>query len=56
MSFAIVAIMLVAIFKVHITKGFFAMNGGFEYQFLILLTSIALLFAGAGRLALYNTS
>lgn len=51
---AIAVIMLVAILKVHASKGFFMMQGGFEYQMLILAVSIFLMMAGAGRFSIYN--
>jgi len=50
----IAIIMGVAIYKVHGPKGFFAMQGGFEYPFLILASSIALALAGAGKFSLFN--
>ena len=50
----IAIVMLVAIAKVHGPKGFFMMQGGFEYQFLILMTSLALILAGAGKFSLYD--
>ncbi len=54
-SAALIAIViLVAIAKVHGPKGFFMMQGGFEYQFLILMTCIALMFTGGGKLSLFN--
>lgn len=50
----IAIVMLVAIVKVHGPKGFFMAQGGFEYQFLILMTCIALMFTGGGKFSLYN--
>ena len=50
----IAIIMLVAIVKVHGPKGFFSMQGGCEYQFLILMTSVAIIIAGAGRFSVWN--
>lgn len=44
-----VAIMIVAIYAVHFKNGFSVMNGGYEYQFTLLLTSLAMIFAGAGK-------
>ncbi len=41
--------MLVAIFGVHIGKGFFADKGGIEYALALFAASLALLFSGAGR-------
>lgn len=44
--------MLVAIFSVHIGKGLFLSNGGFEYGLALLAVSVALFISGAGRLSL----
>ena len=43
--------MAVAIFAVHITKGFYLPNG-FEYAFLNFFATLTLLFAGGGGLSL----
>jgi len=43
--------MLVAIFGVHWSKGFFAGSGGYEYALALAAASLALLFSGAGRLS-----
>ncbi|MDQ2986215.1 MAG: DoxX family protein [Armatimonadota bacterium] len=44
----------VAMFKVHLANGFLLSNegGGFEYTFVLLLASVAMLIAGPGRLAI----
>lgn len=44
--------MLVAIFSVHWSSGFFNSNGGYEYAFVLLIASLSLLASGAGRLSL----
>jgi putative oxidoreductase len=44
--------MLVAIFSVHISKGLFLSNGGYEYALALLAVSVALLVGGAGRFSL----
>jgi putative oxidoreductase len=41
--------MLVAIFSVHWTKGFFAAGGGYEYALALFAASLSLLLSGAGR-------
>ena len=41
--------MLIAVFAVHWSKGFFASNGGYEYALALLAASVALLLSGAGR-------
>lgn len=44
--------MLVAILSVHIGKGFFMSNNGYEYALALLAASTSLLASGAGRLSL----
>lgn len=44
--------MLVAIFSVHLSKGLFLTNGGFEYALALLAVVVALFISGAGRLSL----
>ena len=44
--------MLVAIFSVHIGKGLFLSNGGFEYGLALLAVTVALFISCAGRLSL----
>lgn len=44
--------MLVAIFSVHLGKGLFLTNGGFEYALALLAVVVALFISGAGRLSL----
>ena len=46
---ALAAAMLIAIFSVHIGKGFFADKGGYEYALALFAAAFALLFIGAGR-------
>jgi len=41
--------MLIAIFAVHWSKGFFAASGGYEYALALFAASLSLLFSGAGR-------
>ena len=43
---------LVAIFSMHIDKGLFMSNNGYEYGLALLAASVSLLFSGAGRLSL----
>jgi putative oxidoreductase len=42
-------LMLVAIFLVHINKGFFVQNGGYEFALLLLVSAISLMITGAGK-------
>ena len=51
---AIAADMIVAIWKVHGKNGFFATQGGYEYNLLILAVCAALILAGPGWLALWD--
>jgi len=44
--------MLIAVFAVHWSKGFFAAAGGYEYAMMLFFASAALMASGAGRLAL----
>src|SRR5262249_39228066 len=51
-------VMLGAIFTVHIQKGFFAYNGGYEYNLLLAVSALTLAFTGPGSLsvdALFNS-
>ena len=49
---AVVAVMLVAAVSVHIEKGFFAHNGGYEYTLVLAGAAVALVFTGPGALSL----
>lgn len=46
--------MLVAIFSVHIDKGLFMSNGGYEFGLSLLAITTALAIQGAGKLSLDN--
>jgi putative oxidoreductase len=50
-SVALAFTMLVAIFSVHIGKGLFLSNGGFEYGLALLAVTVALFISGGGRLS-----
>jgi putative oxidoreductase len=41
--------MLIAIFAVHFSKGFFLDKGGYEYALALFAAALSLLFSGAGR-------
>jgi putative oxidoreductase len=43
--------MLIAIFAVHFSKGFFLDKGGYEYALALFAASLSLLFSGGGRLS-----
>lgn len=47
-------VMIVAILKVHLSKGFFMSAGGFEYPFVIAGACAALILLGAGKLSILN--
>ena len=44
--------MVAAIYSVHIDKGLFMSNNGYEYGLALLAASVSLLFSGAGRASL----
>lgn len=46
---------LVALLSVHISKGFFMSNGGFEYVLVLGAASLALLIEGGGKYSLDKT-
>lgn len=50
----IVLVMLVAIFAVHISKGFFVAEGGFELNAFYIATALAIAFGGNGAWSLDN--
>lgn len=43
--------MLIAIFSVHISHGFFLANGGYEYALALLVATVSLVISGAGPLS-----
>ena len=51
-AFAIAVVMVVAIGTIHWTKGFFAMNGGYEFNLLIIASAIAIACIGPGRFSI----
>ncbi|MBA3469573.1 MAG: DoxX family protein [Herpetosiphonaceae bacterium] len=46
--------MLAALFMVHLSSGFFAANGGYEFVLLLAAASLALVLTGGGAFALDN--
>ena len=48
---ALAVTMIVAIFSVHIDKGLFMANNGYEFALALLAVTVALLVSGAGRLS-----
>ena len=51
-SAALFVVMSVAVVKVHLAHGFFANEGGFEYNFIILCACFSLLISGQGKLGI----
>ena len=49
---AAISVMLVAVFSFHIQKGFFAHNGGYEYNLILAVAALALAFTGSGTLSI----
>ncbi|ETX10037.1 DoxX family protein [Marinomonas ushuaiensis DSM 15871] len=47
-SVVIAFTMLMAIFTVHISKGLFMSNGGYEYALVLFVIAVSLAFSGAG--------
>ena len=40
--------------KVHLSKGFFLSNGGFEYTFVIAAACLALILSGSGKFSIFR--
>jgi putative oxidoreductase len=51
-ALAVTVVMLNAVYLVHWSKGFFATNGGYEFNLLIAAAAIALAAMGPGRFSL----
>ena len=49
---AIISVMFVAIVSVHLAKGFFNQNGGFELPLVLAASALAVAFAGPGPVSL----
>ncbi|MDD5408637.1 MAG: DoxX family protein [Candidatus Omnitrophica bacterium] len=45
---------LTAAIKVHLAKGFFLSNGGFEYNFIIAAICLALILLGPGKFIMFK--
>jgi putative oxidoreductase len=48
---AIIAVMTVAVLSVHLPKGFFVHNGGYEYNLVLSVAALTPVFAGPGPLS-----
>lgn len=53
-STLLLILIITAAVKVHLGKGFFLSNGGFEYTFIIASICLALIFLGPGKFSLMN--
>ncbi|MFH0827202.1 MAG: DoxX family protein [Candidatus Omnitrophota bacterium] len=51
-SLLLLILITVATVKVHLARGFFMSNGGFEYNFIIACICLALLIVGTGKYGL----
>ena len=49
---ALIAVMVVAVHTVHLKNGFFAQNGGYEFNLALAGMALTLLLAGAGAFGL----
>jgi len=49
---AAISVMVVAVFSVHIQKGFFAHNRGYEYNLVLAVAALALAFTGSGAFSI----
>jgi putative oxidoreductase len=54
-ALAIIAVMIVAILRVHLANGFFNSNGGYEFNLTLIGIAVALIIAGAGSISLDGT-
>lgn len=48
----ILSVMIVAVVTVHLKKGFFISNGGYEYNLVLGIAALALAFTGPGSISL----
>src|SRR6516165_3601029 len=46
------SVMFVAVATVHIKKGFFVQNGGYEYNLVLAISALTVTFTGPGSLSL----
>ncbi len=47
-AFAIIAVMAMAIVKVHVPNGFFNESGGYEFNLVLIAVAVALILTGSG--------
>jgi len=55
-ALALIIFMAVAVWKVHLSKGFFITNGGYEYNFVAIVALIAILILGTGKFGITRKS
>ena len=48
----VIGVMVVAIFSVHVSKGFFTTQGGYEYPLVLTTAALSIAFSGPGRFSL----
>jgi putative oxidoreductase len=48
----VLSVMFVAVVAVHLQKGFFNQNGGYEYNLVLAIAALSVAFAGPGSLSL----
>jgi putative oxidoreductase len=48
----VIGVMVVAVFSVHIQKGFFVHNGGYEYNLVLAVAALTLSLIGPGSLSI----
>jgi len=53
-SIPLIIFILVALFKVHISKGFFLASGGYEYNFVIFMALATLMLLGPGKFSIFK--
>jgi putative oxidoreductase len=52
-SVLLLIFILTAGIKVHLSKGFFLLNGGYEYTFVIACACLALILTGPGKFSIF---
>ena len=53
-SAILIIFMLVAAIKVHLSKGFFLVDGGYEYNLVVICALLVILLVGAGKYSIFN--
>jgi len=50
----LLVLIVIAAIKVHLGKGFFLSNGGFEYTFVIAAVCLSLVLLGSGKFSIFH--